>query len=294
LTEALLNAYLFSGDAISPVERARFDTLRGRLARKRGDLAEAEAHYRLVRRRAATLGVPELQVRADIGFAVLARLRGNIPASREAGARAAATADKHRLFRLAALAHHTLMVAAASAEDWDGAIAHAWHSYRYVSGDSIAEAAQLADLAQLFYDMGHFDIAAAGFAVALTRPMPRHLLLPALGGAALAAARLGRRAAVEEYGTQAREYGNNATFSYAVAACWLEIAEAFLLLGHREDADGFRLSALQIASMSGYHELAYRAEHLHLRDGHAPSQPTAISAESWEIGYAMQNLAAAL
>jgi hypothetical protein len=291
--DALLGMYLGSGDPVSALERGRFDALRARLAWKRGDHEIAEEHYRQVEKRAAALGSAELETRAAIGYALVARLRGNYPASRAAAERATAIAEANGLHRLAALGHHALMVVAATVGQWDLALRHAWLAFEDVRGDPIAEATQLVDMAQLFYNAGHYDLATAGFTTALRQPIPHRVLLPALGGAALAAARRGESGLVASYAERARSQGGDSTLHHATAASWLDVAEACLLVGDTGRSESLREAALGLASSHAYHELVYRAEHLAVPARPSVARAIAFSDESREIGHAVQELAGA-
>ena len=76
LADALVSTYLVSGDEIDALERGRIAALRGRFAWKQGDHVTAYERYRRVRAIARRIGSMELEVRAAVGFAVIARLRG--------------------------------------------------------------------------------------------------------------------------------------------------------------------------------------------------------------------------
>jgi hypothetical protein len=302
LADTVARTYVISGDRLTALERGRFDALRARLAWKRGDHAAAEDLYAAVERgviacRAVALERAELEVRALTGHAVLARLRGNSPDSGALAERAVHVAEAHGLSRLGAVAHHVLMVVAATAGKHDVALHHAWRAFDGVRGDETAEGVQLADVAQLFYLSGQLDVAAAGFDVSLRRPLPARSRLPALGGAALTAARRGERVRVALFAERVRREGEATVLPYATAASWLDVAEACLLVG--EEAAGHALleSALEITHAHGYHELAFRAQQLTApvqRIATASAAPARMTRESEEIGRAIRELAGAV
>jgi hypothetical protein len=218
LAETIARTYLVSGDPVSSVERGRFEALLARVAWKRGDHNRAESHYEQVAMRAKRLRSPELEARSILGRAILARLSGNYPASRTASQRVIAVAEPQGLAHLAAMGHQTSMIACVRLGDLNTAVQHAWKAYLLLSGDHAAAATQLADLAQLFADMGHYDVSAAGFTAALHHPLPTRLLLPALGGATLVAALRGDVNRAGQYSELAQRYGDATVLPYATAS----------------------------------------------------------------------------
>ena len=292
LADALVVAYLLSGDAIDALERGRIAALRGRFARKRGDHVTAYQRYRRVQAIARRIGSAELEVRADVGFAVVARLRGNYPASRSAAHRAVRLGEMHGLSRLAALGHQSLMVAAAVAGDLNTVLHHSWLAYGDVRGDVIDEAASLVDTAQLFLEGGHVELAAAGFAAALERPIPDRIRLPALGGAALAAAQQDDTSTVRRMADAVRRSLSDDILPYASVVARLDIAEALETIGHPELAEPFRYEAETIASAHDYHELVHRAQRP-LASASPPRTVQPLTPETLEIGAAVRALAGA-
>ena len=292
LADALLGAYLLSGDEIDALERGRIAALRARLAWKRGDHATALERYRRVRAIARRIGSTELEVRAEVGFAVVARQRGNYPASRTAARRAVQVGEAHGLARLAALGHQLLMVAAVVAGDLNTALQHSWLAYANVRGDATDEAAHLVDTAQLFLDAGHADVASAGFAAALERRIPDRIRLPALGGAALAAARQGDEHTLSRMADAVRRTLNDGLLPYASVVGRLDIAEALETIGHVDAAEPFRHEAETVASAQRYHELVHRAQRPPATTS-APRTVQPLTPATLEIGAAVRALAGA-
>jgi hypothetical protein len=292
LADALVGAYLLSGDEIDALERGRIAALRGRFAWKRGDHVTAFERYRRVRAIARRIGSAELDVRADVGFAVVARLRGNYPASRRAAGRAVRLGEMYGLTRLAALGHQSLMIAAAVAGDLNTALHHSWLAYGDVRGDVVDEAAHLVDTAQLFFEAGHVELAAAGFAAVLERAIPDRVRLPALGGAALAAARHGDVSTVRRMADAVRGALNDDLLPYASVVGRLDIAEALETIGRHDAAEPFRHEAETVASAHDYHELVYRARHP-LAMAPAPAAVQTLTPATLKIGAAVRALAGA-
>lgn len=290
LADAILMAYVQSGATLSELERGRMDALRGRFAWKRGDHDTAVEHYERVNRLARRIHSAELEVRAAVGHAIVSRLRGNYPASRKAALRAVRIAEANNLGRLAALGHQSLMIAAVVADDFNTALQHSWLAYTAVQGDEVAEAGRLADIAQLFLDAGHVDIARAGFAAIWRRPMPERVRLPVLGGAALAAARQGDVNAVLNLATIVDVSVDDRTLPYASATLRLDIAEALYHVGHTEAAERLLAEAAAASERRQYHELTHRAHALR-RTRSAPPAMQELSTETLEIGDALRSLA---
>jgi tetratricopeptide (TPR) repeat protein len=292
LADAIVMAYVQSDAALSELERGRLDALRGRFAWKRGDHSTAAEHYERVKRLARRIHSAELEVRADVGHAIVSRLRGNYPASRKAAQRAVRIAEANNLGRLAALGHQSLMIAAVVAGDFNTALRHSWLAYVDVRGDEAAEVGRLADIAQLFLDAGHVDIARAGFTAIWRRPMPERVRLPVLGGAALAAARQGDVNAVLDLETIVDITVDDRTLPYASATVRLDMAEALCHVGRTAAAERFLTEATAVSETRQYHELTHRARSLRLARS-APPLTQPLTAETQEIGAAVRALATA-
>jgi len=292
LADALAVAYLLSGDEIDALERGRIAALRARLAWKGGDHVTAFERYRRVRAIARRIPSAELEVRAEVGFAVVARQRGNYPAARRAARRAVELGEANGLARLAAIAHQSLMVAAVVGGDLNTALQHSWHAYANVRGDLVEESAHLVDTAQLFLDAGRPDLASAGFAAVLVRQLPDRIRLPALGGAALAAARQGDVHTVRRMAAAVRHAVNDEILPYASVVGRLDIAEALEMIDHFDAAQPFRHEAETVASAHRYHELVHRAERLPATT-RALRTVQPLTPATLEIGAAVRALAGA-
>jgi hypothetical protein len=292
LADAVVGAYLLSGDEIDALERGRIAALRARFAWKRGDHVTAFERYRRVRTVARRIGSAELEVRAEVGFALVARQRGNYPAARSAARRAVELGEAHGLARLAAIGHQSLMVAAVLAGDLNTALQHSWLAYAHVRGDVVEEAAHLVDTAQLFLDAGHANVASAGFAAELERRIPDRIRLPALGGAALAAARRRDVPTVRRMADAVRRAVNDGLMPYASVVARLDIAEALETIGELDAAGPFRHEAETVAGAHRYHELVHRAERQPATT-RVPGTVQPLTPATLEIGAAVRALAGA-
>jgi tetratricopeptide (TPR) repeat protein len=264
VADAILVAFVAADHAISSLERGRIEAARARLAWKRGDLEVASERYRRVTIAARKEHSDELRVRAWNGEAIVARLRGNYPRCRALGEKAAALADEVGLMRLASLAHHTLMVAEAVRGAFPAAIDHGWQAYIRAEGDCSLESAALGNMGQVFLDAGHPETAVAAFAAVMRREPPNRVLLPALGGLAVAAARLHSvillHTATSDILRRAELLARSAPYDLATAM--LDLTEAHAIIGDASSATAFRRRTALLAEAHGFHEIAIRAERL--------------------------------
>lgn len=261
LSDAVLCAYLLADVGINPVECGRIEAVRARLAWKRGELDVAEERYHRVAMSARRLKSDELRVRAWIGRAIVARLRGNFPACRRYGQHATVLAERSGLRRLASAAHHTLMVAAAVGQEFEFALEHGWRSFLNADGDVSLESGALCDIGHLFLDSGHPTTAMAAFRAVLARRPSNRIAIPVLGGFAVAAARLDLPEQVLIARDDILERANAGATAYDVATALLDLTRAYVILGDNVRAEEFRDRAHALAVSKGFHEIVH-----HTRD----------------------------
>jgi hypothetical protein len=259
LSDAILCAYLAGDASITAVECGRVEAVRARLAWKRGELDIAEELYRGVTVAARRIQSDELRVRAWIGRAIVARLRGNYPTSRRYGQQAIVLAERSGLRRLASTAHHTLMVAAAVGEEFESAVEHGWKAFLNAEGDLMLEAGALGNVGQLFLDAGHPTTAMAAFRAVLARRSANRIVVPALGGLAVAAARVGMADVVLTTTDDilARFSTKSGVTAYDTATTLVDLTRAFVALGDDVRAEEFRQQAHALAASNGFHEIAH-------------------------------------
>ena len=263
LSDAILCAYVVADTDISRVERGRVEAVRARLAWKSGELDVAEERYRVVAMAARRIHSDELRVRAWIGRAIVARLRGNYPASRRYGQNAIVLAERSELRRLASTAHHTLMVAAAVGEEFESAVEHGWQAFLNADGDVMLESGALGNVGQLFLDAGHPATAMAAFRAVLARRSSDRIVVPALGGLAVAAARVGMADVVLTTTDDilARFRASAGVTAYDTATTLVDLTRAYVALGDNRRAEKFREQAHALAVSKGFHEIVH-----HTRD----------------------------
>ena len=238
------------------LETGRTLAQRARVARKADGIEIADALYKRVARLGRTAGEPELIARAAIGFGVLAQMRGNLPAAARRFESAVRVASRVQHPELIRVAEHGRMTVAASRGAFADALRHGWAAFSAAMGDGEREAEMLLNLAQLAFDTGHPRAALQGFAAALQRrPGPR-LALPALGGAARAAAAVGRTDVVDWCAARLREETRSEGFAYPKASALLDLARA-LASAAPSQAMPIVHRALRMTGRFGFHELEY-------------------------------------
>jgi tetratricopeptide (TPR) repeat protein len=279
---------------LSVLERGRVLAQLGRVAWKAGALETAREQYRRVEVLGRAARNPELRVRAWIGYAVVARLRGNYPEVRKWSARAAAEADKAGLVSLGSLAYHSLLVAAAVAGDFDTALVYGWRAFQSAIGDPVREAEMLLDLSELLLRAGYPGPAAHGLTAALDRNPPSRLTIPALGSLARAVAALGRHDQVQAIRAHAEFVIGGAGLPYESASALLELSQALDTVGDPDGSAQCRAGALEIAERHNYHEIRHLADEVQSR--HKPSVTEALHAldpRATEVARAVASLVVA-
>jgi tetratricopeptide (TPR) repeat protein len=248
---------------------------RARIARKVGDLEVASDLYADAARIGRATRDAALVARATVGRGVVARVRGNYPEARacfEAGARAAARAG---LRDLEGHARHGLLVAAAAARDFDAALRHGWAALSLVAGDPVREAELLINLAAVSSDAGAPASAVHAYLAAADRAREARVRLPALGGAALAAAQAGDVGLLDRITRALRAELPIAGLPYEVAQANTLLARAWgeaARLGTSPTVAAqwsreFAAAARDAATRFGFHELAHQIDELDASHG---------------------------
>jgi tetratricopeptide (TPR) repeat protein len=249
-------------EATGTLEWGRVLAQRARVARKADAPEVAKTLYAAVRRLGRTTRSSELLARADVGFGVLAQYRGNVPEARRRYEAAARVADRAGLRELSRLAHHGMMVIAVRAKGYAEALVHGWGAFRDAEGDADLEAESLLNLAQLAFDLGEPQAALSGFTAALSRTSLDRLTLPALGGAARAAAAVGDEHVRRLVEQRFRERRRSSGLSYQESSALLEFAMAHAAAGDAEAARRAADEAQSIARRHAFHELDHAATQL--------------------------------
>lgn len=233
----------------------------GRVARQLGALTTAAELYGAAARAARTGRAADVAARALLGGGALATVRGNYPEARALYRRALVAAERAEDGELRRAAHHGLLLAAFAARDVDTALAHGWAAVRGLSADAADERAEmLVNLGEVGRQAGEFRAALGACLSALELTDLPRLRLPALGTAALAAARLDERALL---GFLARDVERTVARSgqpFENARALVELAEAQILVADLSAAEASASCAGALAGQGGFHEVAARAD----------------------------------
>lgn len=247
---------------------------RGRVARQLGELEAALDLYASAGELGQEAGDVALVGRAAASRGIVANMRGNYPEARAACLDALAVAG--HVPSVAALAHHTLMVGAQVAGDVNAALEHGWRAFEGAAGDATHRADALINLAEIVRKAGHPAAAIQGFRAGLRLTLLARLRLPALGGAARAAAALGDRAQLAEFTRLLAAEGPASGQPYEYALAFVELAEAHAAVGQMGRAQRYAAEAAAIGVARGFHEVAYRAGVMTAAE---PAMPAAARAD---------------
>jgi tetratricopeptide (TPR) repeat protein len=236
---------------------------RGRIARTLGDLGEANRFYEAAREIGDREGVPELVVRGTLGSAVVARTRGNYPRARELFQEGLAGAERIGDRELVGIAHHGLLTAASAAGDIEGALFHAWRAFEGAYDDARRQHELLLVLGHFAAELGHHDAALRANLVVCDRASAPRLRLPALAGAALAAARLDATSTLERLTAEVEKYdAGTPSALFELGNALTALATAFAETGASTRADQYAARAKAIARKGGFFEIIHRLDQL--------------------------------
>jgi tetratricopeptide (TPR) repeat protein len=192
-------AYLALKDQEPAVQHGRLIAQRARVARKANDVDQSRVLYQEALVLGEAIASDELIARAHIGFSLLARARGNLPAAISHIDCASDAAARCGVREVTANVHHERMIHAAMQSRFDDAVVHAWSAFRDAEGDAMREADALTNTGQILLDIGRVRVALRVFLAALSRRPPNRTALPLLGGAARAASLLGDEQLVRRF-----------------------------------------------------------------------------------------------
>jgi len=259
LARVLLDGVLQADDSLTVVQRGRVLAARARIAWKLGSLDDARERYELLERLGRNAKSAELKARACVGLASVAYMRGNYPELQRYAARAARIADREGFRELGRKAHNALLIVAGANRQLDAALSHGWSAYQ--ASDNPVDACEvLQNIGQVLFDAGQVDTARAVFATVVSHELPALILLPALGGLALASAKCGMEDTVRWAATEVTRIDASIVPRYALASALTECASGLNLVGRRDDAERCRAHAAALATANGFHEIAYRID----------------------------------
>jgi hypothetical protein len=268
LAGVLLDTLLRADTSLNAVQRGRILAQRARVAWMAGEIDDARERYAFVESLGRRSRSAELRVRAWNGFAALAQMRGNFPEVRRHARRASRLADQEGMHALSRTAHFAVVVAASAERRFDEALTEGWKVYQLSLGDPIDEAGALQTIGQVLLLSGHAAVSEIAFSAVCSRALPARILLPALGGMAMASAAAGHEPTMEWAVREARSMRRTAAPRYAVTLALLDCARALRTVGRANEANECATESLALAKRHRFHEIEMRAETLLREDAH--------------------------
>ncbi|MGQ0537482.1 MAG: tetratricopeptide repeat protein, partial [Gemmatimonadaceae bacterium] len=265
----------------------------GRIQRLLGNLDEAEALYGQVRAMAERTPDALLRGRAAIGRGVIARVRGNYPKAREFFSEALEVGEAAGIAEVQRLAHHGLMIAAATGGDFDDALRHGWLAFVNAAGSPKDEGEALQNLAQVSLDAGYPRAALQSILKAMPNDDNLRVLLPGLATAAVAAGRCGELALLDTITARVERLVAASKLPFENASALISVARAQSEVGHRAPAQALRARAKAILAERNYHELEHRIESDELTAS-VTVQPRNLDRDAREVVRSLEQLEAAV
>ncbi len=272
------------------LERGRTEAQLARIAWKLGNMDEASTRYQRVGAQGRRLGNAELRTRYFVGRAVLAHVQGDVTEMRRAGLQAVRAGSEAGLETLAALGHHELMVAAAMDGRWSEATLRAWAAFEAVRGTPQREAERLNAMGQLMLGMGRPVDALAGFRAALTRGAPVRVVMPALGGVAMASGVAGDLLELRRSEAKLRELADF-NLPYPLSDALADVATGYHAAGARADAQRVATDARRLAATHDFSRVLARLHAITVTTIETP-EPVALTPRAEAVVLAMRRLAA--
>lgn len=259
IAASVLDGMLACGSSMHALTRGRIMARRTRVAWRLGWLSEAHDRASDLLAFGENEREPELVGRAWISFSALAQMRGNYPEMERAARETERLANELSSRYLLRVANGALMVVAGVRKDFDRALQYAWMVYQDSVDIPFEEAGILQNFGQIYLEAGYPDAARAAFSRVISQRLPARILLPALGGVALASAQTGRRSTVLWATAQTSGFDVAVTPKYPLAYALVECAAACEAIGCLQEADAARARAAELADTFKFHEIAFRA-----------------------------------
>lgn len=242
------------------LEHGRALAMVAHIAWVRGMVDSAHGYYRRTSRLGRAEGLPELRVRAWLGYAILAHLRGNYPDMGRWARRAARGAERARLRALAIIAHQTAMSYGGLTNDVPRALRHGWRAHALAAPGTDVAKGTLVNVSELLREAGQPAAAAHGFRVVLDSAPAEWVELPARGGLARAAAALGDRDTVRACHRLLRARIEGPQRWFELANALLELDEALRMIGDDDDARWCREQVRTLSARHRFHALDFAVE----------------------------------
>lgn len=263
----------------------------GRIARQMNALEAAEDAYASAIARALHLREPPIAARGYIGLALVADMRGNLPAAAEHYREALRLAvPRGGAYRQAL---QGLMSLAVTRNDLGEALVLGWTIYDASADDVDARAGALSELSLVALKAGFPSQARVGFRVVLEGTIRSSQRLATLGGDVRAAAALGQHSEVMRIAVEIEREAARGDARFTAAMSFLHLAEAQELVGERQQAEVTLTRARELANRHGYHEYSFAADALEARwhEAHPPTAEAPLVIVSTEVSEAIERFA---
>jgi tetratricopeptide (TPR) repeat protein len=228
-----------------------------RILRQLGALDQARESYELALASAKKIADAGLTAHALLGLGATAHQHGNYPQADAAYRRALTVAPRGSRFEFGA--NQGLMITRAVLGKLADAFRFGWRAFDLASDTEEQSAEILVNLSRLALRVGAPGSAANGFAVAYRRSTLERIRLPALRGAARAAAILGDRWELEMVTERARVEGMRSSMPYEYAVMLADLVVAWRAVGNDELANSLAEEATVLADRFGFHEVSFLA-----------------------------------
>jgi tetratricopeptide (TPR) repeat protein len=251
----------------------------GRIVRQTGELDSAVDCYTSVTQTGLSVDDGPVAAHGYIGLGNVAHARGNRPSQKAFFQKALELAPKGSPVELSA--HQGLMVTANQQGELADALIHGWKVHDLAMPDSEVQFETLNNLAQTALYSGFARASLSGFEYVIQRARISRIRLPAIGGAAIAAARLKDRSSLAHFELLARDEINRAALPHESARMYYDAAEARAAMGDFSEVLSHVADCLRISDAFGFHELRVKAELL--RD--APSTQQLAKVEQGAVSH---------
>jgi hypothetical protein len=149
------------------------------------------------------------------------------------------------------------LIAAGVAGDFDTALKHGWAALQQAERVPARQAELLGTLAALSSDAGYDSAALRAYLAAARRSTVARVRLPALGGAAVSAARLGDARQLEVLTRAVEHELERESLPYERAQALALLAQAWATHAAETEGEPYRSRALALAEAHGFHELSH-------------------------------------
>jgi tetratricopeptide (TPR) repeat protein len=229
-----------------------------RVLRQMGYHEEAQDTYEWAAEDAVEAGDRELEARALLGLAVLAGQQGNYPKAIDQGKGALAIFPEKSEY--VADAHITLLAAYSSTSQFPAALEHGWRGFDAAADDAERRASLVSNLSSVALRMGRLHAARRGFFATLGMCELDRIVLPTLGGLAMANAASGDHTELALVAQRIELRAITSAQPYEVARTMFELAQAWEQSGQVEESKQCLTRARELALRHGFHEVTFRSE----------------------------------